>query len=95
VVGAQAWRVVAFSWAAQTARHDKMVALVERMLQLNKRRGALGPPAGARRAPLPGGGDAAATALDLEIAATDTEIDELVYEVYGITEKERKLIQEG
>ena len=38
--------------------HDRMVALVERMLELNKRRGGLGPPAarsqtGAQRTPLP------------------------------------------
>jgi hypothetical protein len=30
--------------------------------------------------------------LEREIAATDREIDDLVYELYGITEEERKLI---
>lgn len=28
-----------------------------------------------------------------EIAATDVEIDELVYELYGITAEERKIIE--
>lgn len=31
--------------------------------------------------------------LEREIAATDTEIDELVYELYGITDEERKIIE--
>jgi len=48
-----------------------MVALVERMLELNKRRGGLGPPAarsqtGAQRTPLP----PEAERLEREIAAT-------------------------
>jgi hypothetical protein len=53
-----------------------MVALVERMLELNKRRGGLGPPAaqsqtGAQRAPLP----PEAEHLEREVAATDAQID--------------------
>ena len=77
-----------------------MVAPVERMLELNKRRGGLGPPAirtqpGAQRAPLPtiAGGDTGATELEREIAATDQEIDNLVYELYGIIAEERKTIE--
>jgi len=31
--------------------------------------------------------------LEREIAATDAEIDELVYELYGITDEERKIIE--
>lgn len=31
--------------------------------------------------------------LEREIAATDVEIDELVYELYGITDEERKIIE--
>ncbi len=74
--------------------HDRMVALVERMLELNKRRGGLGPPAarkqtGAQRAPLPPELDR----LERDIASTDAEIDELVYELYGITDEERKIIE--
>ena len=59
-----------------------MVALVERMLELNKRRGGLGPPAaqsqtGAQRAPLP----PEAEHLERDIASTDAEIDNLVYDL--------------
>ncbi|HUU14957.1 MAG TPA: hypothetical protein VM182_14810 [Terriglobia bacterium] len=32
-----------------------------------------------------------ATELDREIAATDAEIDKLVYELHGITDEERKI----
>ncbi len=32
--------------------------------------------------------------LDREIGATDAEIDELVYELYGITDEEREIIEE-
>jgi hypothetical protein len=31
--------------------------------------------------------------LEREIAATDAEIDNLVYELYSITEEERKIIE--
>ena len=31
--------------------------------------------------------------VEREITATDSEIDELVYELYGITEEERKIIE--
>jgi hypothetical protein len=30
---------------------------------------------------------------DREIASTDREIDELVYELYGITDEERRIIE--
>ncbi len=33
--------------------------------------------------------------IEREIASTDAEIDGLVYELYGITDEERKLIEEG
>jgi hypothetical protein len=61
--------------------HERVAALVERMLELNRKKhsGKLAPSELDR--------------LDREIAATDAEIDDLVYEVYGITEEERKIIQ--
>jgi len=34
------------------------------------------------------------TALQRQIDATDKEIDQLVYELYGITEEEQKIIEE-
>lgn len=65
------------------ARHDRTVAVVERMLELNtkKHSGKLAPTELAR--------------LEREIAATDEGIDELVYELYGITKEERKISEGG
>jgi hypothetical protein len=58
-----------------------MVMLVERTLELNKQKhsGKLAPSQMDR--------------LDREITATDAEIDELVYELYRITDEERKIIE--
>ncbi len=66
---------------AGNAWHARMAALVERMLELNKKKhsGKLAPSAVGR--------------LEREIAATDREIDELVYDLYGITEEERRIIE--
>ncbi len=62
------------------ARHDKMVTIVERMLDLNKR--------------LPEARtDQEQTMIKRQIAATDKEIDDLVYELYGLTEEERKIVE--
>ena len=33
------------------------------------------------------------TALQRQIDATDRQIDELVYEVYGLTEEERRIVE--
>jgi len=76
-------RLITFSKPEDKSRHDRIVALVERMLELNnqKHSGKLAPSELER--------------LEREIAATDAQIDNLVYELYGITEKERKLIEEG
>ena len=69
-----------FSDPADKARHDKMVELVDRMLELNKQKhsGKLAPSQVER--------------LDREIAATDAEIDGLVYELYSITDEERRIV---
>lgn len=60
-----------------------MVDLVDRMLELNKQKhsGKLAPSQVER--------------VDREIAATDAEVDDLVYELYGITEDERRIIESG
>jgi hypothetical protein len=74
-------RPVNFSDPGDTARHGRMVELVDRMLELNKQKhsGKLAPSQIDR--------------VDREIAATDGEIDELVYELYGITDEERKILE--
>jgi len=63
---------------------------VERMLELNKQkqRGTGVPPVAGH-----GPEGHATSQLDREIAATDAEIDNLVYELYGITDEERKIIE--
>jgi hypothetical protein len=76
-------RPINFSDPADKGRHDKMVELVERMLELNKQKhsGKLAPSQVDR--------------VDREIAAADQEIDELVYGLYDITDEERKTIEGG
>jgi type I restriction-modification system DNA methylase subunit len=80
-VGRLPIRLVDFSSPADKARHDKMVKLVDRMLELNRQKhsGKLAPSQVER--------------IDREIAATDAEIDGLVYELYGITEEERGIVE--
>jgi len=60
-----------------------MVEPVDLMLELNKKKhsGKLAPSQVER--------------VDREIAATDVEIDGLVYELYGITKEERQIIEGG
>ena len=74
-------RLVDFSDPADKARHDKLVALVQRMLELNYKMhsGKLAPSEVER--------------VERDIASTDQEIDELVYEMYGITDEERRIIE--
>jgi hypothetical protein len=117
-------RTIDFSDPADKARHDRMVELVERMLELHKRKarcsGDVSSPKspgehraaaaiydrrfGERSSPLQHFGEhssplqhfgehSSPLQLEREIAATDREIDELVYELYGITEEERKIIE--
>jgi len=66
---------------ADKSRHDKIVALVDRMLELNKKKhsGKLAPSELDR--------------LERESASADREIDDLVYELFGITDEERKIIE--
>ncbi|OYD17365.1 hypothetical protein CH330_00325 [candidate division WOR-3 bacterium JGI_Cruoil_03_51_56] len=63
------------------ARHDKIVRLVERMLKLHK--------------DLPKAKGQTKTAIDRRIKATDRQIDELVYELYGLTEKEIGIVEKA
>lgn len=71
---------VRFSDPADKARHDKMVSLVERMLELHKR---------SPRTPQE------KVSLQREIESTDRAIDKLVYELYGLTEDEIKIVEGG
>ncbi len=71
---------VDLSSAADKSRHDQMVKLVEQMLELHQRLSAARTPQ-------------EKTALERQIAATDTQIDRLVYDLYGLTEEEIEIVQ--
>jgi predicted type IV restriction endonuclease len=68
-------RVIAFSDKHDRARHDRMVALVEQMLKL-RRDLAVAKTAHDK------------TLAERQIAATDRQIDRLVYDLYGLTDEE-------
>jgi len=57
--------------------HERLVALVERMLELNKKKHSV---------PQSGIAPSELDRLERHIASTDREIDECVYELYGITQ---------
>lgn len=73
-------RPIEFSNLDDKALHDKMVSLVEQMLSLNKQLPAAKT-------------DHEKTALQRQIDATDEQIDQLVYELYGLTEEEIKIVE--
>ena len=60
------------------ARHAKLVSLVERMLELHKR---------SPRTPQK------QEMVKREIESTDVRIDRLVYELYGLTDDEIKIVE--
>ena len=64
------------------ARHDRMVRLVDRMLQLHKKLAVAKTEHGK-------------TVLQRQIAATDRQIDRLVYDLYRLTEEEIKIVEEA
>ena len=73
-------RTIDFNNPSEKATHDKLVVLVDRMLELHKKKNAL-PPSAER------------DKIEREIAITDEKIDEIVYGLYVITEGERKVIE--
>ncbi|MGO9641880.1 MAG: Eco57I restriction-modification methylase domain-containing protein [Candidatus Acidiferrales bacterium] len=66
---------------ADKGPHDRIVGFVDQMLELNKKKhsGKLAPSELER--------------LERAIAATDAEIDNLVFDLYGITAEERRIIE--
>ena len=73
-------RVPDFANASDKSRHDRIVKLVGRMLSLHEQL------AKAKAPPV-------RTNLQRQIDSTDREIDEMVYELYGLTEDEIKIIE--
>jgi len=75
-------RTINFADPADKARHDKMTALVQRMLTLHQQKQAAK-------------SDTARARVEREINVTDEQIDALVYELYGLTKEEIKIVQEA
>jgi hypothetical protein len=73
-------RPIDFTNPADVAMHDKMVMLVERMLDLNKRKVAEKNPNILQQ-------------IETQLTATDRQIDRLVYELYGLTEEEVGIVE--
>jgi len=71
-----------FSNKADVKKHDRIVALVETMLDLHKRLPEAKTPA-------------EKTVIERRIAATDRQIDGLVYELYELTDEEIRIVEEG
>ena len=65
-------------------KEGKIIALADKMLSLNRRLNELGDKHTVER-----------ERIEEEIKKTDAEIDEVVYELYGITEEEKKIIEES
>jgi len=73
-------RIIDFSNPTDAARHDKMVGLVETMLELHRSLAAARTPAEKQM-------------LQRQIETTDGQIDALVYELYGLTEEEVRIVE--
>jgi predicted type IV restriction endonuclease len=76
------FRRIAFDNRKDKARHDRMVELVEAMLGLHRKLPAVRT-------------THERIVLDRQIAAVDRQIDLLVYELYGLTDEEIKLVEEA
>jgi hypothetical protein len=73
-------RTIDFTSPADVTRHDQVVALVERMLDLHRKLAAEAVPH-------------ARTVLQRQIDATDRQIDALVYELYGLSDAEIAIVE--
>ena len=74
-------RTINFSDPAETAKHDKLIALVDNMLELQKKYHD------ARM-------DQDKELYERQIKIVDTQIDQMVYDLYGLTEEEVKVVEE-
>ena len=75
-------RTINFFDPEDKSRYDRMVGLANQMLELHKQL------ASAKT-------DHDKTVIQRQIDATDRQIDQLVYELYGLTEEEIKIVEEG
>ncbi|MBN1795923.1 MAG: hypothetical protein JW804_04560 [Sedimentisphaerales bacterium] len=75
-------RMIDFDNPKDVKMHDKMVNLVETMLDLHKKLGESKVPD-------------EKTKIQRQIDATDKKIDKLVYDLYGLTDEEIKIIEQS
>lgn len=75
-------RTIDFSKPDDVAHHQLMISLVDQMLSLNKQLQEVRTPH-------------EQTSLKRQIEATDHQIDALVYDLYGLTEEEIKIVEES
>ena len=75
-------RHIDFDNPSDVSLHDKMVLLVERMLDLNKKKAAEKNPNILEQ-------------LETQISATDRQIDRLVYQLYALTPEEIAIVEGG
>jgi hypothetical protein len=75
-------RTIDFSNPNDVTRHDRVVGLVERMLSLHEM---------VAEAKI----ESERTILQHQIDATDRQIDQLVYELYGLTDEEIAIVEVG
>ncbi|HPM25998.1 MAG TPA: TaqI-like C-terminal specificity domain-containing protein [Methanothrix sp.] len=73
-------RTIDFSDPADVSRHDRIVELVQTMLDLHRQLSTSGQ-------------EHERTLISRRIEATDRQIDRLVYELYGLTEEEIELVE--
>jgi len=73
-------RPIDFAKKNDKSKHDKMVSLVEQMLDLHKKLVASKTPHGK-------------TVIQRQITATDNQIDQLVYDLYSLTEEEIAIVE--
>ena len=75
-------RTIDFNNPSEKAIHDKIVSLVDRMLDLHKKKAGF-PPSAEREK------------IEREIAVMDEKIDEMVYGLYGTNEEEKMIIEKA
>ena len=73
-------RTIDFADPADKTRHDRLVAMVENMLAWHKQLAEAKTPQ-------------EKSVLERRIAATDNDIDQLVYDLYGLTAEEINLVE--
>ncbi len=75
-------RTIDFSDPSDKARHDRMVEFVETMLKLHRNLRAVKT-------------NHEKSLIQRQIDATDKQIDQLVYELYGLTDEEIRIVEEA